>query len=233
MKKTNKRGGFYWVDGVPYPSVTAIIGIIDKPALRYWFGQQVYRAFSADPKLDEKGALSAPWKVSGSAKDRGTTVHSIVESWKHTKKQIKTVPKEFRGYAEAFYSFVEQNKIELVEHEKTVINKEIGYAGTLDLVCKFNGNKKKTILDVKTGKGLYPEVQLQLSAYRAALGSEEGWLEDNFQVDIAAVCLKEDGTYQFEQYAEDRLEEFKSCLTIWRWQNADKLKQLKSYGGTK
>jgi len=219
-----KRGGFYWVDNKPYASVTDIISILDKPALRYWFGQQVYRAFSANDRLSEKEALSAPYKANKKAKDRGSTVHSIVEAWKQTGKYIDSIPAEFKGYAKAFYSFVSQHKIKLIEHEKQVVNDKYGYAGTLDIICQFNGNDKKTILDCKTGKGLYPEVELQLSAYRAALGKD---------YDIAAVCLMEDGTFQFAKYNKDRFKEFLACLTIWKWQNEEKIKQLKLYGGQK
>ena len=120
-KVKNKRGGFYWVDGIPYASVTDIISILDKPALRYWFGKTVYRAFAANPDLSENEALAAPWQLSGDAKDRGSTVHSIVESWKQTKNHITTIPDQFKGYADAFYKFVKTNHVEIKEHEKTEV----------------------------------------------------------------------------------------------------------------
>ena len=223
----NRRGGFYWLDNNPYASVTNIIGILDKPALRYWFGKTVYRAFAANPNLSEKEALSAPWKLSGGAKDRGSTVHSIVESWKQTKKHITTIPKKFRGYAEAFYKFVQTNHVEIQEHEKTVVSKVYNFAGTLDILAKLNTNKKPMIIDVKTGKGLYPEVELQLSAYRQAL-KEEGIVAD-----MAALLLREDGTYQFAEYKTDRLDQFLACYTIWRWQNEEKLAQMNLFKGVR
>lgn len=217
-----KRGGMYWVNGKPYASVTAIISVLDKPALRYWFGQQVYRAFSADETLSEKEALSAPWKVSGKAKERGSTVHSIVEAWKQSKKHIKTVPEPFKGYAKAFYDWIADNKVEVLVNEKQVVSKLHGYAGTLDLIIKVNGSKKAMIVDVKTGKGIYDEVWLQLSAYRKAL-SEEKLIYS--LCDIACLLLKEDGTYQFAK-GEDRFKEFLACKTIWEWQNKEKMEQL-------
>jgi 23S rRNA pseudoU1915 N3-methylase RlmH len=223
----NKRGGFYWVDGTPYASVTDIISVLDKPALRYWFGKTVYRAFAANPDLSENEALVAPWQLNGDAKDRGSTVHSIVESWKQTKKNIATIPDQFKGYADAFYKFVKTNHVEIKEHEKTVVSRLYRFAGTLDILAKINGNKKLMIIDVKTGKGLYPEVELQLSAYRQAL-KEEG-----VEADIAALLLGEDGTYQFAKYEKDRLEQFLACLTIWRWQNEEKLAQMNFFKGGK
>ena len=222
-----RRGGFYWVDNNPYASVTNIISILDKPALRYWFGKTVYRAFAADPALSEKEALAAPWQLSNTSKERGSTVHSIVESWKQTKKHISTIPDQFKGYAEAFYKFVKTNHVEIQEHEKTVVSKVYNFAGTLDILGKLNTNKKLMIIDVKTGKGIYQETELQLSAYRQAL-KEEG-----IDADISALLLREDGTYQFAEYKTDRLDQFLACYSLWRWQNEEKLKQMSLCRGVK
>jgi len=220
-KPNTRRGGFYFVNNKPYASVTNIIGdTLAKPALRFWYGQTVYRAFAANPALSEKEALAAPWQLSDTSKGRGKTVHSIVESWKQSQKHITTIPDQFKGYAEAFYKFVKTNHVEIQEHEKTVISKVYNFAGTLDILAKLNTNKKLMIIDVKTGKGLYPEVQLQLSAYCQAL-KEEG-----IDADIAALLLCEDGTYQFAEYKKDRLDQFLACYTIWRWQNEEKLAQM-------
>jgi hypothetical protein len=58
MRESSRRGGFYWhTDGRPYISVTTVLSVIDKPALRYWFGKEVYRAMVVNPTLGEKEAL--------------------------------------------------------------------------------------------------------------------------------------------------------------------------------
>lgn len=218
-----RRGSFYWKKDTPYVSVTNALNVIDKPALRYWFGQQVFRAYAADPNLSEKEALQAPWNVTKKAADRGTTVHSIVESWKHTKKQIDTVPDKYRGYAEAFYKWVESNHVEVIENERSVYSDKYQYAGTLDMLAKINGRKDITIVDIKTGKNLYPEVQLQISAYRQALK------EQGIEATMSALLLKEDGSYKYEEYTEDRLEPFLACLKLWQWKNEDKYNDAIKY----
>lgn len=219
-----RRGGFYWIEEVPYPSVTNIIGILDKPALRYWYGREVYRAMVADPSLSEKDALSKPYQVSESAKDRGSTVHSIVEAWRQSQAQVDNVPEPFRGYAQAFYQWVEDNQTEIVEHERTVVSKEHGYAGTLDLLVKLNGAKLPLVADVKTGKDIYDEAWLQLSAYRHGL-AEQG-VET---AGIAVVLLQENGSYKFQHQTEDYLPQFLACKTIWEWQNREDLAKLAKY----
>ena len=97
--------------------------------------------------------------------------------------------------------------------------KKHGYAGTLDIIGTVNG-KGVWIIDVKTGKGIYPEAWLQLSAYKAAL-EEEGQEVD----EIAVLLLKENGKYVFEK-GEPNLEAFLACKTLWEWQNAELYAQM-------
>ncbi len=219
-----RRGGFYWIEDVPYPSVTHVIGILDKPALRYWYGREVYRAMVADPTLAEKEALNKPYEISESAKDRGSTIHSIVEAWRQNQVYVDNVPEPFRGYAQGFYEWVKDNDTEIVEHERTVVSKEHGYAGTLDLLIKLNGSKLPLVADVKTGKDIYPEAWLQLSAYRQAL-AEQGVKTAG----IAVVLLQDNGSYKFEHQAEDFLPQFLACKTLWEWQNREDLAKLAKY----
>ncbi len=217
-KRSSRRGGFYWIDGVPYISVTNVLKCLDKPALRYWYGQQVYRAFAKDPGLSEKEAMSAPYLESGKAKDRGSTVHSIVEAYKKTGVVIEDIPEKFRGYAEAFYSWVKDNKVEIIKQEKTVISEKHGYGGTLDIIALIDGSRM--LIDVKTGKGIYPEAWLQLSAYKEAV-EEEGKKVD----EIAVLLLKENGKYLFER-GESDIKAFLACKKIWIWQNKELYAQM-------
>jgi hypothetical protein len=50
--------------------------------------------------------------------------------------------------------------------EATVVSDTYGYAGTLDSIAVIDG--KRYILDIKTGRFVYPEVALQLAAYSRA-----------------------------------------------------------------
>ena len=186
----NKRGEFYFLNDKKYISVTEVLKIIDKPALRYWFGNEVYKAMQENPSLSREEALASPYKVSSDARQRGSTVHSIIEAYKHTKEYIKTVPTPFVGFTEAFYKWIEDYKGEILENEKIVVSEIYQYAGTLDLLVRINGCI--TLIDVKTGKDIYQEAWLQGAAYREAL-KEQG-------TDCGAVgilLLNENG-YKFE-----------------------------------
>ena len=211
-QRHEKRGGYYWRQGVPHIATTNILQIVAKPQLVYWFGKEVYLAMVLDPSLSQKDALAAPRATSGKAKARGTLVHSVMEAYKTTGKTIDTVPELYKGYVDAFYSYVGDNKLDIIEREKTVYNKEHGYAGTLDMLTKINNGKDKWILDFKTGKDIYDEVTLQLSAYKHALGGKYR---------MGVVLLKEDGKYKFQE-VEDEFEAFLACKKVWIWKNKEK-----------
>jgi len=218
--KNKKRAGFYWVDNKPFVAVTEVIKILDKPALRYWFGKEVFLAMAKDPTLNEKEALSAPYLKSGKASKRGLTVHSIVEAFKTTGEKIESIPDEFKGYAKAFYKWINDNQVKILSNEKTVISKKYGYGGTLDLLVVMNGSKEKIVIDVKTGKGIYPEAFLQLSAYKNAVEENGEKVEG-----IAVLLLKETGNYIFER-GEDVFDIFLNCKEIWEWQNKELLEKF-------
>jgi hypothetical protein len=222
--KSEKRGGYYWIDGKPYASVTGVLDVLDKKPLRYWFGRQVYMAVVANPSLSEKEALAAPYKITSDAQSRGQTIHSIVEAYKHTKEYIDNVPQEFKGYAQAFYRWTQDNRVTIVEHERTVVSKKYGYAGTCDLLVKLNGNGTPIVVDCKTGKDIYPEAFLQLSAYRQAL-KEEG----TTTAGVAVLLLQEDGSHKYQFSEKDYFRQFFACKVIWDWQNQDDIAKMREY----
>lgn len=224
-KIDQRRGGFYWQKEPKYPfiSVTNVLNIIAKPALQYWFGKEVYWAMVQEPTLEEKAALSAPYAKNTAAKERGTAVHSIIEHWKHTREYIDTIPEKYQGYAKAFYNWVKDNDIEILEHERTVWSQKYKFAGTLDLLVKNKQSGKIFVIDGKTGKDIYPEAFLQLSAYKQGLVEE-----DQFVDYLAVLLLKEDGTYKFGQ-GEDNLEAFLAAKRLWEWKNPELMEIINIY----
>ena len=217
LKKT-KRGSFYWHQNQPYASVTNVLKVIDKPALRYWFGKEVYWAVVNEPSIELKAALNAPWKSSGSAKARGTAVHKIVEDFTVTGKV--EVPQKYRGYASAFRKWVQEYNADLMEREKTIFNHAEKYAGTLDLLVNINNTP--AIIDIKTGKDIYPESGLQLSAYLHG---------ENVMAERIGVCLlQEDGNYKFE-WMKDNFPIFLHAKKLWEWANEEDLLKVNYYGG--
>ncbi len=54
--------------------------------------------------------------------------------------------------------------------ELNIINKELGYAGTIDRIIDLYG--QKILVDIKTSNAIYPSYWLQLAAYRRLLKSQ-------------------------------------------------------------
>lgn len=217
--KNDKRGGLYFIDTKPYLAVTTVLSVISKPAIQYWFGKQVYLAMVANPTLNEKEAMSAPYQSSDKAKSRGSTVHSIVEAYVHSKTHIESIPEEFRGYAQGFYKWVEQMKVEIQEHEKTVFNPKERYAGTLDLIVKLNG--ELYVIDAKTGKDIYAESHLQTSAYQNCF--DKGMIKG-----VGTLLLMENGSYKFETHRDtDKFyQAFLAAKTLYEGLNQEDLQKV-------
>jgi len=225
--RQNRRGGFYWHEGnIPFVSVTTVLGVIGKPALQYWFGKEVYKAMVNDPGLSEKEALSAPYVTSKAAMKRGTTVHAIVENYVDNKDYVDSASEEFKPYAKAFYNWVKDFDVEILEHEKTVLSHKYGYAGTMDLIVKFRNSGRIMIIDIKTGKDIYDDYFLQLSAYKQGLEEVEG-----IKADMGILLLptnaagKSTGKYKFQE-ADYCFNEFLSAKTLWEWKNAETIESV-------
>lgn len=224
--RNDRRGGFYWLDDTPYVSVTTVLSVLDKKALQYWFGKQVYLAMVMDPSLSEKEALSAPYTTSKGAMARGTSVHAIVENYVHEQDYVNQASEEFKPYAQAFYNFVTDHDVEILEHEKTLLSKKYGYAGTMDLLVKFKNSGRILVIDVKTGKDIYDDYFLQLSAYKQALHEQDG-----IEADMGIVLLstgsngKPTGKYKFQE-ADYCFDEFLASKTLWEWKNAELIESV-------
>jgi predicted RecB family nuclease len=152
-------------------------------------------------------------------------VHSIVEAYENGNViDVDTIPDEYRGYAKAFYRWVDQMKIKILEHERTVFSEKYKYAGTLDLLVNIGEDPRTYVIDVKTGKDIYSEAFMQISAYREAL-AESGMKIQG----VGVVLLGKEGEYKFEtsEQTEVKFKGFLACKAIWESLNEEMLKKVK------
>lgn len=233
--KGKRRGGFYWEEGRPYVSVTTALNVIAKDALMWWSNKQVYWAMVLDPSLGEKEALAAPYRKSKVAMLRGTMVHDAVEHYKHNKTYLQGLEEPFRTYIKAFYQWIIDNDIEVLVHEKSIISQKYGYAGTFDLLARFRQSGRIMVVDIKTGKNIYEDVFIQLSAYRSAL-IEEGIFEklgvDPSTVGMAVCNLQTGqddlptGAYQYLEGHKDMMGAFLAAKYLWEMKNEEKVMRI-------
>lgn len=150
-----------YIDGVWYPSVTTIMAVKPKPWLDKW---------------REKWGVLAERKTK-IASAIGTEFHRCIESWLDTGSYAVAAPTvdgiampstitrvagmmdSWVMWAMAVDGIVTHTEMQVVSHVHT-------YSGTLDAIGTFQG--KPVVYDWKTSSRIYPEMQLQLSAYAEA-----------------------------------------------------------------
>jgi hypothetical protein len=174
-------------------SVTTILSRgIPKPALMHWAAIEVaacamdnlpalVRARGPQARAEVQDWLRhAAERKRDTAADLGTTIHGFLEA------QILGQPTpEYtdvqRPFIDAFGRFLDDWQPVYEATELTVASTVHGYAGTLDFIAHIPALGVGLLLgDYKTGKAVYPEVGMQLAAYRRA---DVGWTRpDGVQV---------------------------------------------------
>ncbi len=116
---------------------------------------------------------------------------------------------------EALLSFAEwykATKPKITVNEQVVFSDKFGYAGTVDLIAEIDG--EKWIIDFKTGQYIWPEYELQLSAYRNA------WQEMEIEKEEYKLAILQLGyrmnkrKYKFTEI-KDKFNLFLSAREIW------------------
>lgn len=242
-RNSSSRGGkrFYTWRNEKYWSVTTILsGGIPKPALLPWGIKSVATAavemcdqvaeLCKNGRGDEAIALlkAAPYAQRDRAANLGTSVHAAVEAYVLGQPQPDW-PEDIAPRMQAFEEFLVDYEPTYEMTEASVYNRAESYAGTLDAILTLGRGPhagRSFILDVKTGKGVYPEVALQLAAYRRAefIGLPDGGEAPMPEVD-GACCLHipETGGYELVD-VDTGPEVFKSFLyarEVFRWQEVD------------
>nr|MBA2643598.1 hypothetical protein [Actinomycetota bacterium] len=155
------------------------------------------------------------------AADLGTAIHEAVEAY--------VLGKPMPPWSDAvaprmrqFERFLADYSPEYEATEASVYNRTERYAGTLDAIALVGG--RKLVLDTKTGKALYPEVGLQLAAYRHAefIGLADGSEGEMPETDGAAGLHLADDDYAFLDVQADAevFRTFRYAREIFRWTDA-------------
>jgi PD-(D/E)XK nuclease superfamily len=174
---------FYTINGRDYPSVTTILNVINKPQLIDWavritrdyVKQELFALQRADSlqDLNVDGLLakssSEHNRVKRAAANRGTDIHHRIAASIDDEDDFAC---DQDPVVNAFRTWQDEAKFAPIATEKLVFSREHSYAGTADLIGMVNG--KLAVLDIKTGRGVYPEYKLQLAAYAVAWGEMTG-----------------------------------------------------------
>lgn len=246
------EGRFYTVEGQsePFPSVTTVLDVINKPKLHLWTKTRMLsfirtrlnflrqESTTGTVELTEewveqtvKEAAERPDVEASIAAQFGTTSHSIIENV--IKGQEQAVDPKYAMVLANYNSWLAQSDLEIKETEKFVWSEKHRYAGSLDawgLCTHRDGRQRLVVVDWKTTNYIQPQYALQVAAYAKALGEmtgtpvDEGWV---IRLD------KTKPNWQAKKVADldHTFEDFLGALRLWRSLKADPYAKLSSSSG--
>lgn len=173
---------YYFNGRGPWPGVTSITDVLDKPALTRWHKEQVAKSAIAHAErlvadrdlgnVDAAVAFLLNVRNEGTeGRDRGSRIHQTLESVLRREPYIVD-PRDEPAIAGA-RTWLNETKVRPIEVEAYLIHETLGYGGTCDLIAEIDG--EVWLLDWKTSKSvaspsgrIYDEMRLQLAAYTHA-----------------------------------------------------------------
>ena len=206
------------------PSVTNVLGVINRPELVEWRMTQAVLAALTLPRLAGEAEDAFARRVVEDAQSRtrvaadfGSAFHAGAE---HVAKSLEVDPAgPYAGWLNLHRDWFQTRCVRSVWTERVLVNTELGYAGTADLLMEHQVHGL-TLVDYKT-QGVKPGNKAraydtwccQLAAYRRAIG-------------VSAACLSvivnsaEPSAPVEHLWSEDELraglESFEAALVIWR-----------------
>jgi len=196
-------GRHYVIGGERFPSVTTILGMLDKPGLAIWRGN-VGNAEAA--------------RISLEATTHGTAIHSLVEAVNRgNRSQLGPLEREI---IEPYRRWFDEHVSACLAAEKLLSSRQWKFAGTTDAIMLMLADQATAIVDFKTSKTdlAQREWALQTAAY--ALAAEEDDIEATRRI-IVRIPKSEPGSlYVTEFPVEDLLDDqraFLAVLRVYQW----------------
>ncbi len=187
---TRDANHVYTYEAVKYPSVTTVLeclGANFSVAANYGAKHAAMAAIdliAEIPKMVETVGRDATVKTISAAgnnyRDKaaqlGTDVHDLADRLITGKPLPEELPDGVKQRVEHYAEWWKSAGWTLRASEAMVVNPQMGYAGTLDLLC-YDADHKSVLADIKTGAGVYKEAVLQETAYGDAtyIETEQGF----------------------------------------------------------
>jgi hypothetical protein len=205
--KVNAHIRYKTASGIPVPGVTTVLSVLSKPALIPWANRLGLQGIDSSKFVDEKAQV-------------GTLAHYLVmchfrgiepDTSDYSAKQIDQAENSLLS----FFEWEKPHAIKPILVEEPLVSDQHGYGGTVDLYGVIDG--EPTLIDFKTGKGIYPEMRYQVAAYRQLL-EEHGHQVSNAR--ILRIGRDEDEGFEDQRMGDlkKEWEIFTHCLAIWRLQ---------------
>ena len=196
------------------PGVTTPLNLLGKEALIHWAWQCGVDGVDYRKARDEKGSI-------------GTLVHSMILA---DLKGMAIYLKDYPDYSNnqldkaitclvKYFDWKKGKNIEIIFCEQPLVSEEFRYGGTPDLAAIIEGTP--TLVDFKSGRGIYDEYWYQLAAYRQLL-SENDFTATRYGIIRIGTDEKQDIEEQWRNNLSREFEIFKHCLGIYNLRKAIK-----------
>lgn len=159
MKRNRAHITYKLSDGTAVPGVTTVLGVLNKPALVRWANNLGLQGIDSTKYVDEKAAI-------------GTLAHQMIASYLRgeetdTSEYSKVQIDQAENAVLSFFEWEKTHHIEPVLVEEPMISEVFRFGGTIDCLGHING--ELCLIDFKTSRGIFPEMMIQLAAYRQLL----------------------------------------------------------------
>lgn len=205
FKRAKAHVRYKKANGTRVPGTTTITGQLDKPALVGWANRLGLQGIDSKTYVDALAGV-------------GTLAHYMVEcDFAGTEPEMDEYSKKEIDLAEngylSFLNWRSQHTVERVSSELQLVDDDLEYGGTCDIHCLCD--RVWTLIDLKTGKAIYPEMMIQVAAYRNLL-RVHGHPVD--QVHILRIGRSEDEGFEDQMVAkiDDYFEIFKVLLQLYK-----------------
>jgi len=205
--KTKIHTVYKLASGDRVPSVTTVLGILNKPALLEWAWQMGTQGLDYKAVRDEASGI-------------GTLAHYLILCYLRNEKpdtseySAQTIEQAENSLTK-FWDWEKVHKLEPVMLETPLVSEQYGFGGTVDFFGYVDG--QPTLLDFKTGKAIYPEFFYQLAGYEQLLAEAKQLIEVS---KILRIGRTEDEG--FEERTVGKLDKhweiFLHCLSIYNLQ---------------
>ena len=153
-KKTKAHTIYKLQDGTRVVGVTTAIGILAKPALIPWANKLGLQGIEVGKHVDNLAEI-------------GTLAHTMVENYLLKKEtDFSDYTANQKSQAEnsliSFFEWYKNHKIDIIFAEEQLVSEMYRYGGTGDIYAKVDDVLE--LIEIKTGKGIWPEHFIQTAA---------------------------------------------------------------------
>ena len=196
-------------DGTLVPGVTTVLGILNKPALVPWANKLGLQGIEVGKFVDDKAAI-------------GTLAHQMIADYLRgettdTSEYSKMQIEQAENAVLSFLEWEKSHKLQPILVEEPMVSERHGFGGTVDLIARLNDEPELCLIDFKTSKGIFPEMFVQVAAYRE--------LALEHEIDVRKVRILRIGRTDDEGFEDkpvnhlaQRWELFLHCLAIYNLQ---------------